>query len=187
MFKPLLTLFFIICSFCAMCQKGSVVSVGVSKFLFNKNKNFTINSLNTNGIYFAYEAIPLEYTSGKFQYTRSFGDDTQSYWDFRMSIAYLLKIKDKKNPRKGSRLSFPLHLSFFFWNLTNNPGNQYGYLGYGGQLGVRYYLTYKIALEGFYGLNRSFINKINDKQFKDSIGFISSNQITIGVSYFITK
>jgi len=168
-------------------QKGSVISVGGSNIAFNSDSQFPISKLSNNAYYLAYEAIPSENISGKFQFTRTIPNPEVSYWDIRMSISYLLKIKDKENPNKGSRLSFPVNISVFYWDLKDLVNNDYGYIGLGAQGGIRYYLTYTLAIEGYYGFNVNHINRINLERFNESVGSVFSKQFTIGLSYFLTK
>ena len=168
-------------------QTGNVISFGVTQFNFSQDDEFPISTLSNAGAYASYEILPKDNLSVKFQYTNAFTAEDVSYQDLRLSGLYHLRFKDADNPNKGSRLSFPVQASFMYGGLKDEVENDYGYWGLGVQLGVRFYLTNQLGIEAFYGLNRHYINSVNDTDFNESPGFHPSRQFSIGLLYFRQK
>lgn len=166
-------------------QKGSIISFGASNISFNEEVEFPLSSSSTKSVYLAYEALPTESFAAKLQGTYGVSNDNFKYWDVGISLSYLMKLKRITQENQGTRLSFPIMITIFYWDLDDSLTNRYGSFGLAGQGGIRYYLTYKLALEGYFGYYFNHINKVNEDSFSESIGTIKNTRLSIGISYFI--
>lgn len=188
MIRILLFLFvFTSFSFSLFSQKGSIISAGVANHSHSTDI-FRLSDPNTLGSYITYEYIPSSHMTGGFRFNKSLTSSNVNYWDLRLFLGVLLQPPSSLGkPDSKSRFQFPIVFNISYFSLNDIQSDRYGYVGIGAQGGVRFYLTNKVALEGFYNYNRNFINRISTTNFNESIGHITTSQVGVGISYFLSK
>jgi len=167
------------------CQEGSVFSFGVGNISFEENNELPFAQQSVNKAYVAYELISENGWSAKVFYTTDLNIQESSYWDLGLGFTYMLKLTAKDSEKKGSLLSFPISFSGAYYDLNGANDKSYGNLRIGVEVGVRLYVTRKIAINGTIGRHSNIINRIDEEEFMDSIGSILNNRISLGISYFI--
>lgn len=177
----------IIISNASLMAQGTVFSVGVAQLNLEPHDDaIQFSSLDHQIGSLAFEAVNGKGFAAKLQAHHSLQKTEIRYFDARLAFIYHIKLRANAKG-KGARFSFPITLSGMYTNITDSLNETVIGFGFSGQIGFRAYLTQKLALEGHIGKNIYAANQIGDREFEEQLPEFNATQISIGLSYFITK